>query len=299
MPKPESFAAAIGSGPVRELREVGLALLVVGVAALLSLRGLVEEEGGVACELLQAGLAVAVGVKGRLEAPDRHLGIGQDLAAPLHGLFLEALEGDDGVDEAHLEGLSGVVGPAEEPDLPRLLLADDAGQVSCSVAAIEGADLGSCLHEASVLRSDGQVAHDVQDVPASDRPPRDHRYDRLGAGSDLALKVKDVQPLDARTLFRVSGFPPDALVSTGAESFRPLARKDDHTYLVVVAGVVECSLHLLDGKGPEGVSHLGAVYCNLGDALGLVVSDVRELSCFLPIYACHGERLYGLEEILQ
>src|SRR5215216_8105508 len=112
---------SISSGPVGELREIWFAFLVVGVAAFLGFGGLVEEERGVAGELLEAGLAVAVGVQGGLEAPDRHLRVRQDLTAPLYRLLFETLQGDDGVDEAHLEGLLCVIGAAEEPDLARLL----------------------------------------------------------------------------------------------------------------------------------------------------------------------------------
>src|ERR1700736_4768955 len=52
--------------PPRELREIGLALLEVGVPALLSLLAHVEEEVGVVRELLDAREAVLVGVEARL-----------------------------------------------------------------------------------------------------------------------------------------------------------------------------------------------------------------------------------------
>src|SRR5215212_1474773 len=51
-------SALTGSGALRELAEVGLALLAVGVASLLRLLGRVEEEVGVVSELLDAGEAV-------------------------------------------------------------------------------------------------------------------------------------------------------------------------------------------------------------------------------------------------
>src|SRR3954453_16257594 len=53
--------------PFGELAEVGLALLLVGVTALLGLLRLVEEEVRVVRELLDAGDAVLVGVEARLE----------------------------------------------------------------------------------------------------------------------------------------------------------------------------------------------------------------------------------------
>src|ERR671933_2742298 len=54
------------SGALRELAEVGLALLAVGVASLLRLLGPVEEEVGVVRELLDAREAVLRRVEARL-----------------------------------------------------------------------------------------------------------------------------------------------------------------------------------------------------------------------------------------
>jgi hypothetical protein len=73
-------------------------------------------------------------------------------------LFFELGQRHDGVDEAHVEGLLGVVLAAEEPDLAGLLLADDAGHVAGAVAAVEAADLGAGLAEAGVVGGDRDVA---------------------------------------------------------------------------------------------------------------------------------------------
>src|SRR4051812_45565168 len=54
-----------------ELAEVGSALLAVGVTALLSLLGCVEEEVGVVGELLDAGQAVLGSVEACLQEPQR------------------------------------------------------------------------------------------------------------------------------------------------------------------------------------------------------------------------------------
>src|SRR6476659_8458118 len=89
--------------PLRESREVGLALLAVGVPSLLGLLVSVEQEIRVVGELLDARQAVLGRVEARLQQPQRERGHGEHLAAPGHGLGLEALERDDRVDEAHLE----------------------------------------------------------------------------------------------------------------------------------------------------------------------------------------------------
>src|SRR3954454_19706654 len=57
------------SGALRELGEVGLALLLVGVTSLLGLLRHVEEEVRVVRELLDAGEAVLGGVEARLQEP--------------------------------------------------------------------------------------------------------------------------------------------------------------------------------------------------------------------------------------
>src|ERR671932_2954854 len=117
----QSFTVLGRSGALRELAEVRLALLAVGVASLLRLLRSVEEEVRVVRELLDAGEAVLGRVEARLQEPQRERRHREHLAAPADGLLLELLERDDGVDEAHGDRLVGAVLPAQEPDLLRLL----------------------------------------------------------------------------------------------------------------------------------------------------------------------------------
>src|SRR3954449_6954238 len=124
-------------GTAGELREVGLALLDVGVTSLLGLGRHVEEEVGVVGELLEPGEPVLIGVETGLEQPQGERGEGEHLAAPGDRLLLEALERHHGVDESHLQRLLGVVLAAEEPDLLRLLGADEAGEDARAEAAVE------------------------------------------------------------------------------------------------------------------------------------------------------------------
>src|SRR3954452_1727417 len=109
------------SRALRELSEVWLSLLAVGVTALLRLLGHVEEEVGVVRKLLDARQAVLGGVEARLQEAQRERRQREHLATPLHRLLLEPLERHDGVHEPHVERLLGVVLTAEEPDLLRLL----------------------------------------------------------------------------------------------------------------------------------------------------------------------------------
>src|SRR4051812_171567 len=174
-------------GPLRELAEVGLALLLVGVTALLGLLRLVEEEVRVVGKLLNAGDAVLVGVEARLEQSQGERRQREHLATPLHRLLLERLERDDGVDEPHVERLLGVVLPRQEPDLLGLLGADQAREERRAVAAVERSHARPGLAESRVVGGDRQVADDVQHVAAADRVARHHRDDRLGRATDLHL----------------------------------------------------------------------------------------------------------------
>ena len=59
------------SGTVGKSREVGFALFLVGIAAFLCLLATIEEEVSVVGELLNAGIAVLVGVEARFQEPQR------------------------------------------------------------------------------------------------------------------------------------------------------------------------------------------------------------------------------------
>src|SRR4051794_2444065 len=100
LPGPDARRA--GSGALRELVELGLALLGVGSASLPRLVGAVEEEVGVVRELLEAGEPVLGGVEACLQQPQCERREREHLAAPLDRLLLELLERHDGVDEPHV-----------------------------------------------------------------------------------------------------------------------------------------------------------------------------------------------------
>ena len=107
-----------------------------------------------------------------------------------------------------------------------------------AVAGIERADLRPGLAEARVVGGDGEVAHEMEDVPAADRVARDHGHDRLGQAPDLDLEVEHVEPADAGRV-AVAVVPADALVTAGAERLGPLAGEHDHPDRRVVAGQLE------------------------------------------------------------
>lgn len=144
--------------------------------------------------------------------------MGEHFTTPFDGFGFEFGIGDDGVDEAHVEGFLGVVLTAEEPDFARFFLADDAGEVAGAKAAVEGADFGAGLAEAGIVGGDGEVADDMEDVTAPDGVAGDHGDDGLGEGADFFLKVEDVEAGDA-VFADVAGVAADFLVAAGAEGF--------------------------------------------------------------------------------
>src|SRR6266545_4342124 len=266
-------AAVIELRALGKLGEVRLAFLHVGVATFLRLVAHVVEERRVARELLDAGKPVVGGVEPGLEHAQRERAQLEDAPAPGHGLLLQVREWHDLVDEPHLERLLRVVLLAQEPDLARLLLADDAREQAGAVAAVEAADARPGLAEARVVGSDRQVADDVQHVDAADRVARDHGDHRLGQAAELDLPVEDVEAAGARGV-DVAVVAPHALVAARAERLVPGAGEDDDADLRVVARDLESLCHLDHGQGTEGVADVGAVDRDLGDPVPGLVEDV-------------------------
>src|SRR5947209_1197487 len=214
-----SVAAATALRALRELGEIGLSLLDVRVATLLRLVAHVIEERRVAGELLDAGEPVVGGVHAGFDHAQSERAQLEHAAAPGHRLLLEVRERYDLVHEAHVERLLRVVLVAQEPDLARLLLPDDAREQSRTVAAVEAADARARLAEARVLRGDREVADDVQHVTAPDGVAGDHRDDRLRQAADLDLDVEDVQAADSLGV-DVAVIAAHALVAARAKGLR-------------------------------------------------------------------------------
>ena len=196
-------------------------------------------------QLLDAGEAVLGGVEARLEQPQRERRQRRHLAAPAHGLALQLGDGDDGVDEPHLERLLGRVEASEKPDLLRALQPHGAGQEPRPEASVEASDPRARLAEARVVPGDAEVAHEVQDVTPADRVAGDHRHHRLGKTADCDVEVADVEPPHASlgdgVVADVPVIAPDALVAAGAERVGSGAREDDRRDLEVVACELEGS----------------------------------------------------------
>lgn len=125
---------------------------------LLRLVGGVVQKRGVSGELLDARKPIGCRVETRLHEAQRRRRELQHLTRPRHAFGLELLEGNDLVDQTHLERLGGGVLAAEIPNLARLLLAHDVCQVPRAIASIEAADLGTRLAKLGGFGRDGQIA---------------------------------------------------------------------------------------------------------------------------------------------
>src|SRR6185369_3853084 len=80
------------------------------------------------------------------------------------------------------------------PYLPRLLLADEAGEVGGAESRVDAPDARPHLPEARVLGGEAEIADHLQHVAAADRPAVDGRDDRLRDVADDDVQLLDVEP---------------------------------------------------------------------------------------------------------
>ena len=136
-----------------------------------------------------------------------------------------------------------VVLAAQEPDLARLLLTDDARQVRAAEAGVEAADARPGLAELRVVGGDRQIADEVQHVAAADRVARDLRDHRFRQVADAHVQVEHVEARHAVGA-DVAALAAHALIAAGAERVRPFAGEDHDADRRVVARVIERADHL-------------------------------------------------------
>jgi hypothetical protein len=235
------------------------------------------------------GVRQAVGrhEEGRLQEADRGGTHGQDLVRPAHALCLEVGERDDRVHEAHRQRLVGRVAPAEEPDLLRLLVADEPCQEADPEAGIEAADARAHLAEDRVVARDREVAHHLENLAAADREAVDERDHRDRQRADLALEVQHVETGQPVATDVAAGRALVVVVATGAE--RDVARpgQQDAADPGVIPDPRERVDHLRDRLRAERVADLGTVDRDLRDpGAGVLVADVAVLRDAGPRDGC-------------
>jgi hypothetical protein len=128
-------------------------------------------------------------------------------------------------------------------------------------------------------------------MTSADGVARDKGDDDLGYRPDEALEIEYIEP--GYTVFSkiASGLvAADALIPSGAEGIltvglRVGAPEKDNTNRRVVTGVGEGLDHLRDRVGGESVAPVGSVEGHPGNAVALLVDDVRVFPEGLPAVA--------------
>src|SRR5690606_25286256 len=122
--------------PIRFLAELGRAFLHERSHAFLRLLRLVVEIQGLEAEAADSADGIGRCVKGALRNGDGRGALFQNLGAPLVDLLIELIMRHDGVAQAHLQRLLGVVAPAQVPYLSRALLPDHRSKIRGSPAGV-------------------------------------------------------------------------------------------------------------------------------------------------------------------
>src|SRR5438445_289387 len=249
-------------------------LLEESLAPLLRLfRPVVELERAEA-ELGDAAELLRVRIERLLCEPERRRALLEELAAPAFRLGTKLRGRDDGVDEAHRERLLRRVLPAEVPDLPRLLLADDARQVRGAEPRIDAAHAWPDLSEDRRVGGNRQVAQHVEHVTAADREAVDHRDHGLWNRADHSVKPVDVHAEAAGAA--VAARAALALVAAGGEGLVARAGQHGHADRAIGPGGAEGADQLVDGLGTKRIPHVGAVDRDPCNPVACVVEHVVE-----------------------
>ena len=251
--------------------------------ALLAFLTHVVKKRGIAGEIEQSHLTIAIGIEGGLEAAQRERRVREHFAAPLQGFFFQIGKWHHGVNESHIERLLSIVLTAEIPNLTGFFLTNDARQITGTESAIERANFGSRLAKTSVIGSDGEIANNVQHVTATDRISSDHGHDGLGQAADFFLQIQYVQARHA-VITDVASMAADFLVTSRAKGEITFTSENDHANLRVLVCELEGLEHFHYRLGPKGIAHFRAIDRNFSD-LSLInglVSDVFEFSSSSP-----------------
>src|SRR6266566_4029801 len=263
--------------------KIRLALLQESISPLLTLFGHIVEHGCIPGEFLDTCESVGIRVESRFQETQCKRAFLEYLLCPLYGLFFQAFQGHDGVDQSHTQGLLSAILPAEIPDLTSLFVTNDARHVGSSPAGIKTADPGTSLSKPGIIGGNGQIAEQVQHVTAPDGVACDHCYDRLGKIFDDFLQVEGVQA--GHTIFAdVPAMTSNALITSRAECLVARTCKDDYANFRVLAAGIEGVYQFRQRLWPESIAHFGSIDGNLSHALGFFKNNVRVVANLLPCY---------------
>src|SRR5208283_5982777 len=162
---------------------------------------------------------------------------------------------------------------AQEPNLARFFLADQARQVSGAESGIDAANPRADLAEAGGIGRDRKVTDYVEDVPSADCIAVDGGDNRLRNVADDFVQRFDVHPA------AIACATARGLVTARTEGAVAGAGQNHHPDRTFSPGVPEGLHHLVHGLTAKRVTDLRTVDCDGGNSVLLLVDDV--LKCHL------------------
>src|SRR5208282_6659114 len=148
---------------------------------------------------------------------------------------------------------------AQEPNLARFFLADQARQVGGAEAGINAANPRADLAEAGGIGRDRKVADYMEDVSSADCVAVDRGDNRLRNVADDFVQRFDVHPA------AIAAATAHGLVTARAEGAVAGAGQNHHPDRTVLPGVPKRLHHLVHGLTAERVADLRTVDCDGGD----------------------------------
>jgi hypothetical protein len=160
--------------------------------------------------------------------------------------------------------LGRIILTAKIPDFSRSLLSDDPGKVSAAQSSIKRAHLWASLAEARILSGNSDIAHNVQNVAATNGVTRDHSDDRLVKRADLPLYIQNI---GAQSIPGDIAAVTDLEVGARAEGLRSLPGENNNANRGICTTECESIDLFHDGLRPKGVTHLRPVDGDFGNAI--------------------------------
>lgn len=148
-----------------------------------------------------------------------------------------------------------------------LFLADDTCHIRSAPATVEGTDFRPGLTKDRIFCRNGQIAHHVQHVTATDGVTCYRSDHWLRTGTDLTLEIQHVQVMGAACVFVAAVVATNLLVTAGAKCFIARTGQNDGADMVVVASIRHGLNHFFNRLRAESVAHLWAVDGDFSDTV--------------------------------
>src|SRR5438477_937653 len=174
----------------------------------------------------------------------------------------------DLVDHAEFEGFARREARVAEPDLLRLLLADQVFEVPGAEPGVEAPHHRPDLAEDRALLRDRDVAHDLQHVAAADRITVDRGDDGLLQALDRLVHVERRQDTGIKPCVLYT-----LLAAADAEEAVAGAGQDEHAGARLAPDGVDAVAHFVAHDGGEHVAVIGAVQRQRADRPVFLVED--------------------------